>query len=319
MSLVHNSFKYLISHFDHYQQNHKRAGFLFAVIKKYREDEAGRRAALFTYYGFLALFPLLLVLTSALRLFLRDNTQLKNQIIHGANTYFPVIGHDLQQNIHGLAKTGIALAIGLLLTLYGARGVADVLRSGLDHIWQVPRGRRSGFPTSLFRSLGIIIIGGLGLLLSPIVAGYALVFGHNLFFNLLSILLTLIFLFFVMIFVMKIGLSVHKPLRQIWVGAAIAAICLEILQSLGGYLVARELRNLDNLYGTFAIILGLIYWIYIQAQVLFYVFELDSVRVLRLWPRSIQHPLTNADQRAFRMYINRAKFHDIDDYNPDDQ
>ncbi len=318
MPLVSNTFQQLVSRFDHYQQNHKRAGFLYAVIKKHREDEAGRRAALFTYYGFLALFPLLLVLTSALRLFLRDNTQLKNQIIHGANTYFPVIGHDLQQNIHGLTKTGIALVIGLLLTLYGIRGAADVLRGGLDHIWQVPRGRRSSFPGSILRSLGIIIIGGLGLLLAPVVAGYALVFGHNLFFEILSILLTLVFLFWMLVLVMKISLSVHKPLRQIWVGAAIAAISLEILQSLGGYLVARELRNLDNLYGTFAIILGLIYWIYLQAQVLFYVFEFDSVRVLRLWPRSIKRPLTTADQRAFSLYINRAKFHDIDDYNSPD-
>ena len=314
MTQVRSVFQAFVNSLDRYQRNHHQAGFLYATLKKYQEDEAGRRAALIAYYGFLALFPLLFVLTSALKLLLHNNIQIRNQIVHGAITYFPVIGHDLQQNIHGIAKTGIALAIGLLLTAYGARGVADVLRSGLDHIWQVPRSQRSSFPGSMLKSFSIIVVGGLGLVLAPVVAGYALVFGHNLFFNLVAALLTLIVLFLVLVAVIKMSLSVGKPLRQIWVGAAIAAICLEILQSLGGYIVASELRNLDNLYGTFAIVLGLIYWLYIQSLVLFFVFELDSVRVFKLWPRSLQPPLTEADHRAFGLYVNRAKIHDADDY-----
>jgi YihY family inner membrane protein len=310
-------FKSLIDSFDRYQRRHKGAGLPFAVFKKYSDDQTGRWAAQFTYYGFLALFPLLLVLTTALKLLIRNNPQLRNQVIHGAITYFPVVGHDLQQDIHGISKTGVTLVIGLALTLFGARGVADTLRTSLDHIWQVPRGKRSGFPGSIFRSLGIIVIGGIGLLIAPLAADYTLVFGHSFFFRIVSIIVTLIVLFSVLIFVMKMSLSIRMPFRNIWVGAAIAAISLEVLQILGGYLVTRELRNLDSLYGTFAIVLGLLYWIYLQAQVLFYIFEFDSVRVLKLWPRSVHHPLTDADHQAYKLYINRAKFHDIDEFKTD--
>jgi membrane protein len=314
MGQIHTRVQSILSRFDRYQRNHKRFGLPVAVVKKYSDDQTGRWAALFTYYSFLALFPLLLVLTSALKLLIHNNARLNNQIVHGAVAYFPVIGRDLQQNIHGVGKTGLALIVGLLLTLFGARGVADVLRTGLDHIWQVPRGRRSRFPGSIFRSLSIIVVGGIGLLLAPIAAGYALVFGHNDFYQLLSIVVTLFILFWVLVFVMKMSLSIRMPLKHIWVGAAIAAVCLEVLQILGGYIVARELRHLDDLYGTFAIVLGILYWIYLQAQVLFYVFEFDSVRVLRLWPRGLAAPLTPADQRSFNLYINRAKFHDSDEH-----
>ena len=36
-------------------------GFPYAVIKKYGDDDGGREAALLTYYGFLSIFPLLLL------------------------------------------------------------------------------------------------------------------------------------------------------------------------------------------------------------------------------------------------------------------
>lgn len=288
-----------VSRFDRYQRAHRRVGVLYAIFKKYSEDEAGHKAALLTYYGFLAVFPLLLVLTSIVNLLLRNNSELSGQIIHAAVSYFPIIGRELQQNIHGLKETGIALVVGIALTLFGARGVADCLRSGLDHIWQIPYAKRSRFPGSLVRSMGIVIVGGIGLVLAPLLSAYTLAFNHGEFFNLVSVALTLAILFGVMVFIIKVGVSVRRPFKDIWIGAAIAAASLYILQAVGGYILARELSSFNSLYGTFALVLGLIFWIYLQAQVLFYVFELDSVRIMKLWPRSVRTPLTEADHRAY--------------------
>lgn len=305
-----NSIDTLLRRIDGYQRRSKRAGFLYGVFKKYSEDEAGHKAALLAYYGFLAVFPLLLVLTTILKLLLHNDSQLSGQIIRGAVDYFPLIGHDLQQNIHGIGKTGVALVVGILLTLFATRGVADVLRSGLDHIWQVPYVKRSGGLGSIFRSMSMIVVGGLGLLAAPLLSGYAVAFGQGFFFRGVSILLTLGILFVVLVFIIKMGTSTYRPLREIWVGALVAAISLEVLQALGGYILARELRNLDNLYGAFALVLGLLYWIYLQAQILFYAFEIDAVRIYKLWPRSLQKPLTPADHEAFALYAERARFLD---------
>lgn len=300
----------LVSHFDEWQRRRPRTSFALAVLKKYSDDEAGHRAALLAYYGFLSLFPLLLVLTTLLHILLRNNSHLGNQIVHTAVDYFPAIGRDLQQNIRTIDKTGPALVIGIALTLFGARGAADVLRSSLDHIWQVPYARRSRLPGSLFRSLTIIIIAGLGLTVAPVILGYALAFAHNYILGLLSPLCTVLVLFWMLVFIIKVGTSTRQPLRRIWFGALITVVSLTLLQSLGGYIMARELQRLNSLYGIFALVLGLIFWLYLQTQILLLALEIDSVRAFKLWPRSFRRPLTPADQAAFQLYSDRARFHD---------
>ena len=51
---------------DRLQQRSPRLSFPAAVIKKFGDDEAGQLAALIAYYGFVSLFPLLLVLVTVL-------------------------------------------------------------------------------------------------------------------------------------------------------------------------------------------------------------------------------------------------------------
>ncbi len=302
----------LLTHIDHYQRTHRLAGFLYAVFKKYTDDEAGHKAALIAYYGFLSLFPLLLVLASVVTLLAQSNQHLGDRITEGALTYLPVVGRDLQHSIHGLDKTGIALFAGILLTLFGARGVADAFRNSLDHLWQVPYVRRSTFPSSMLKSIGIILVGGLGSVLAPVVSGYALAVGHGIFFRLLALGIASVVLFWTLVFMVKVGSSARRSLHEVSAGVLVATVSIEVLQSVGGYLMTRELQRLDSLYGTFAIVLGLIFWIYLQTQVLLYALEIDVVREKRLWPRSLHGPLTPADHRAYELYSERTTYHEAD-------
>src|SRR5580765_498712 len=141
---------------DRRQQKHSWLAFPYAVMRKYGEDESSYQAAVITYYGFLSLFPLILVATSVLKLVLSGNPHLRARVLASVNTYVPVIGNELQANVHSTAKTSLALAGSALVALYGARGVADAIRHALDHVWQVPRVRRSGFPHGVLRSFAII-------------------------------------------------------------------------------------------------------------------------------------------------------------------
>lgn len=300
----------MVARFDTWQRGRRRLAFLLAVVRKYTDDEAGSRAALLAYYAFLSIFPLLLVLTTLLNILLQRGSPLSSEIIRNVVDYFPAVGHSLEQNVHALDRTGVALVIGIALTLFGARGVADVLRNSLDHIWQVPYARRSRLPDSLWRSFGIIVIGGLGLALTPLVLGYVLAFFPNRLVGGLSAILTMFVQFWVLMVIIKIGTSVKQPLRRIWLGAMLAVISLGLLQSIGGIIMAHELQRLDSLYGTFALVIGLTFWLYLQAQLLLFALEWDSVRVLKLFPRSFHPPLTDADQAAFRLYHDRARFHD---------
>jgi len=56
----------LVQALDDFQQRRRWLAFPVAVVKKYGEDQAGQKAALLAYYGFLSLFPLLLVAVTVL-------------------------------------------------------------------------------------------------------------------------------------------------------------------------------------------------------------------------------------------------------------
>jgi len=56
-------------------------GFPYAVVKKYGDDDGGREAALITYYGFLSIFPLLLLGVAILSRVLTANPELQQRLI----------------------------------------------------------------------------------------------------------------------------------------------------------------------------------------------------------------------------------------------
>lgn len=297
----------LLARIDAFQQRHKTFGFPYAVIKKFGDDEAGHQAALITYYGFLSLFPLLIVATSVVDIIAQHNEHLRTTLLDNINRYFPIVGDQLQSSIHGNSKTGVALAIGALVTLYGARGIADAVRGALDHAWATPRVRRSGFPKNMLKSLGLLFGAGLGLLATAILTSYATAaLGHSIFFRLIPIVINIGLLYLIFMYIFLVGTSHRQPRKNLRVGALTAAIGLLILQAAGVTLVQHQLHNLQGLYGQFALVLAILFWVYLQAQVFTYAVEINVVHAYKLWPRSLTgKPITAADEKAYRMYAKK--------------
>jgi uncharacterized BrkB/YihY/UPF0761 family membrane protein len=270
-----------------YQQNHKLTAFVIAVIKKYDEDQGGRQAALLTYYSFLSLFPLLLVLTTITDTIIGKNDHIKNTIIKGLTNYFPLLGSQLETQVHRLHVYGFATVIGLLFTLYGTRGVANSFISGMQDMWRIPKEERLTFPKSFYKSIGIVLIGGSGLLAASIIASITSSAGHGWIFRLLSILINLILLTGLFTLLINVSLPKHVTLKEIRTGATVGAVALVILQLIGGLVLAHELKHLSALYSYFAVALGLIFWLYLQSQVIYYSIEIAIVSSRGFWPRSL--------------------------------
>jgi len=284
---------------------------VYAVIKKYGEDSGGYQAALITYYGFLSLFPLLLVATSILQIVLHSHPNVKADVIAHATQYFPVLGEQLQSNVHTVNGAGVALVIGILLTLWGAKGAADVFQFSLNHIWQVPRVKRPGFPKGAIKSLAVIILGGIGLVGASILSSFAASLDKTFIFRIIASLISVVVVFGVFWLIFRIGLagSARASSAALLRSALTAAIGIQILQILGGYLVTHELGKLKHLYGTFAATLGLLFWIYLQARVVMYAAEVGAVYDKRLWPRRLTgNNLTDADRAAYGHHAKRERF-----------
>ncbi len=148
---------------DRYQRSHRWVGLPLAVLYKFYDDQALYLAALLTYYGFLSLFPLLLILVAVLSSLLSNDPVLRQEVLNSALSKFPVIGDQIVGNIHSFHGSGAALAAGIAGSLYGSLGVAQAAQYALNKIWAVPRHARPDPFRSRLRGLLFLLLLALGL------------------------------------------------------------------------------------------------------------------------------------------------------------
>lgn len=300
-----NKVKQLLRAADRIQQGRPWLAVPVATWKKFGDDQAGNLAALIAYYAFASIFPLLLVFVTILDIVLRDNPTEQAKLKSSALSQYPVIGKDLLDNVHGLHQTGLALVIGLVLTLLAARGVANAGQNALNSVWEVPLMRRPGFPWNQLRSLALIMVIGPGILATIVLSSLAGGTGHvisGLFAHILTIAISLLLNVGLFWLGFRIATAKEVATRDLRLSAILAAVAWQILQFVGGYFVAHAV-NSNSAYGVFGVVLGLLAWFYLQAQLTLYVVELNVVRVRRLWPRSVNPPpLTDADVRSYQLY-----------------
>jgi YihY family inner membrane protein len=292
---------------DRVQQRQPWLAFPVAVWKKFGDDQAGNLAALLAYYAFAALFPLLLVFVTVLDIVLRDFPTLKSELVNSAYGQIPLIGEQLQRHHGSLHETGPALVIGLTLTFLGARGAAGAAQNALNTVWSVPFAHRPGFPWNLLRSVALILVVGLGevgtTLLSGLAAGSGLAVAGA---GAVAISLVLNIGLFWLAF--RLATAREISTGELFPGALLAAIVWQVLQLAGGYIIRHQLAHSSALYGTFSLVLGLLAWLYLQAQFTLYAVEAAVVRARKLWPRSlVPPPLTPSDRRAYKLYTTAAQ------------
>ncbi|HTZ22667.1 MAG TPA: YihY/virulence factor BrkB family protein [Streptosporangiaceae bacterium] len=302
---------------DCLQQRHAWLAFPLAAWKKFSDDRAGLLAALIAYYAFIALFPLFLALVTILDLVLAHDPALRERVVSSALSNYPVFAPELKSNVHALGSTGLALAIGLIGTLFGARGLAAATQNALNTTWAIPRDQRPDWPHSLLRSIGLIVLVGPGEVATSLLAGLAagggdILPGAGARTVAVAASLVLDSLLFWLAFRLATASGVRT--RDLCLSAVIAAVSWQVLQVVGGYLIAHQLARNSALYGVFALVLGLLVWLFLQAQISMYAVEVNVVLVHRLWPRSVIRSrfvpsgrLTDADLRAYRMYARAER------------
>src|SRR3954465_11136662 len=138
---------------DAFQQRHRSVGMPLAVVYKYVDDQGGFLAALITYYGFLSLFPALLLLVTALGHVLAGNPGAQQDVLDSALSNFPVIGTQLGHNLSSFEGNTAAIVVGVAGLLYGVLGVGQAAQLAFNRVWAVPRNERPNPVRSRLRSL----------------------------------------------------------------------------------------------------------------------------------------------------------------------
>ena len=153
----------LLRSVDRVQQRSRWLGFPFAVMGKFRDDHGGALTTVIAYNAFFAFFPLLLVVVTVLGFLLGRDSGFQQRLLGSAVADFPIIGDQVQDNIHGLRGSGVGLVIGLVAFAWGARGLTQVAQHAMAEIWNIPGRQRPGFWARQVRGLLLLVVFAVGL------------------------------------------------------------------------------------------------------------------------------------------------------------
>ncbi|HEY8303455.1 MAG TPA: YihY/virulence factor BrkB family protein [Solirubrobacteraceae bacterium] len=273
--------------FDGYQQRNRRLAFVVAVIKRFDDDQASQMGALIAYYGFFSLFPLLLVFVTVLGFVLEGNKSTRESVLHSTLSQFPIIGGELQSNVHSLTGSVPVLVIGLLGATLAGLGVTGATQSAFNRVWQIPRKRQLGFLAWRLRGVGLLTVFGALLIVSTVAAGYVTAQTTGLPGLLVGVVVALaanLLLFFA---VFRMLTAEEIDTADLIPGVVVAAILWQLLQHVGGFYVDHVVRHAKETSGVFAFVLGLLTWLYLGGQVTVLAAEVNVVRTRRLWPRQL--------------------------------
>ena len=285
--------------FDGWQRATPAIAVPVAVLRKFADDGASRKAALIAYWSFFSLFPLLLAFTSILGFLLEGDPEFQKDVVDSTVAQIPVIGDQLSRDAASLQGSAVAIAIGLAGAVWAGLGVTLAIGSALDGLWAVPRMNRPGYVRARLRGLAILaVIGTANVLTTAVVtlarngtiqppaAGIASVAGSA----------AIDFVVFLTAF--RVLTAARVSVGQLLPGSVLATISWVGLQTVGGLYAERVVAQSNEIYGAFAAVIGLLSWLWLAAQVSLAAAEVNVVLAERLWPRSLSGGLALGDRRA---------------------
>lgn len=264
--------------------NNAAVDHAFRAYQRFDEARGNRLAASVTYFGFLSFFPLLALGFAALGYVVEVYPDARAQVTDLIEEAFPgLIGTgDNQINVQDIAdaRAGVGV-LALLGLLYAGLGWVDALREALRMMWQQGPPVRNFVVRKVFDAavLGTL---GVGLLLSVVVSslstsatraaldlvGWEDSTAAAVLLKVLAVTLALVAdtVIFLILFARLPG--VRTPWRRVFTGALLAAVGFEVLKVVGTFLIGRTTTN--PLYGTFAVIVGLLIWMNLVSRFLLF-------------------------------------------------
>lgn len=291
-----NRFERMLASIDRWQRRHRPTAFIYGVVKKFGDDRGSSLAALISYYGFFSLFPLLMVLFTVLGYVTGDNPELQRRIQESALSRSAA---ELCRHRRGPRQRDRAGCRCRRSPLGRARrhpGRAGRHEPGL----RLPRHEEPNFVFKRLRSLATLGVIGVGVLASTAVGVVGSALERIGIFGQIGLAIGTVVVNAAVIAGLFRMLTVTPPGRRGMIrGALVGGVGWTLLQLIGGWYVSRLVDQASRTYGVFAVVIGLLSWIFLQARIFLYAAEAASVVELDLWPRGlVDGDPTPADERA---------------------
>jgi membrane protein len=243
------------------------------AVDNYLNVQGSLLSAGMTYYGFLALFPLVAVALGVASLLSKVIPRLDDQLREYLARFLPSVDLD------AMASAGITVGlIGLAVMLYAGVRWIGALRKSLTVLSGQPPRVMPFLPGLVRDSLSLTLLGlaVLGSLAFTLLGQFASTILHD-WFGSEAGTVTLRVVSLVAAFGIDLAIAwvIYRSIpghplhgRRLLVTAAVAAVGFEVLKQAGGLIVAAASTNI--VYGTFAATVGVLIWIsYTSKWILF--------------------------------------------------
>ncbi len=295
---------------DGWQRRTPWAAAAYGTVKKFGDDNANLIVVALAWYGFTAIFPLLLVVVTV---FGFVGAQSIGTGVVNTLHEFPVVGTSFNPaSSNALHGSTVGLVIGLIGLLYGAQGVTQTAQQAMATVWNIPQTQRTGFLPRLGRSLAGLFTIGIAFLINALVTTYA-TGGTSSYAIRIPVLIGLLIINCVLYFASFTLLTakVVGP-RGLLPGAILGAIGFTALITIGTGLVTHQLKNASSTYGAFGSVIGIVAFLLLLAKLTMYAAELNPVLSRRLYPRAL--PMggdpTDADHQVLSDIVHAERRRD---------
>jgi YihY family inner membrane protein len=280
---------------DRLQRRHPQLALPVAVYRKYSDDQAGNLANLMAYWAFFSLFPLLLVAITIMGF-----VGVGQGTFRAVLKSFPLVGPSVSSQ-KGLTGNPWALTLGIVVAVWTGLAVFKATQTAFDTVWEIPLHQRPGFADRMIRSVKALVVLGIGFIVTLGLSGIAtggkgiavsLPLGIRLLIGALAVVLDIAGFCLAYVFLTQRPLT----LRQVFPGAIFAGVLFFFLQLAGTALVSHGAKGHTGATGAIALVLGMLWWFSLQAQVALWGAEINVVVAQRRWPRGMT-PDVEAESR----------------------
>ena len=253
---------------------------------RWDDDDCLRLGASLAFYALFSIFPLLLLLVTGFGFLLGQGGETRDEVLASLNATSSPDGMKLLNDTlvsmqeHHTAR-GVGALVGFFTLLVGASGVFSELDYAFNLFWRVPKREDKGFWRGLIFTLkekaaSVALVIGFGLFVLASLAtstvlgtldrsvGVYLPWAWNL----VELVFSLGFLTLTFAAMFRVLPQTHVAWKDVGWGALLTSLLFTIVKRL----LSWYLSNLGSYaaYGAVGAVLGLLMWIYLSSQILYF-------------------------------------------------
>lgn len=295
---------------DRTQQRRRGLGIAFATLKKFSEDGSSNLASMIAFWAFFSIFPLFLVFVTILGYVLPAGT--RHNVLTSVAQLFPLID---VKSVAGLSGAWWPLVVGGASALWSGLAVVKTAQYAFNSVWEIPERDRPGLLEKTWRSVAALALIGSGLVVATLVSGLATGSQSSVdmtwYYRIAGYVISLVLDVGLFVVAFRLLTSRAVSTRDVRGGALLAGITFFVLQEVSALIISRYLSGAKGTYGNFAVVITMLWWFYLQAQITLLAAQLNVVLTERLHPRSLfGGPSTEADRRALEAYAEARAYHE---------